>query len=45
MIKIILALISWLLIFRAFAMRDISLVCYWALVFVYWIVNYVEGIK
>ena len=45
MLKIILALISWVLVFRAFVMRDISLVCYWALVCVYWIVNYVEGIE
>ena len=45
MLKIILVLISWVLICRAFAMCDISLACYWALVCVYWIVNYVEGTK
>lgn len=43
MLKIILALISCVLIFRAADMKDVLLAFYWFMVWLYWLINYVEG--
>jgi len=43
MLKLILAVISYVILFRAYAARDLLLFCYWALVCVYWIFNFVRG--